>query len=338
MITPATVEEAAAALDAASADGTPLRIVGGRTHLGYGHPVAADSEVSTAALDRIVDWRPEDLTVVVEAGVRITDLEAMLAGERQTAVLPEVPGDATVGGVIAAGLSGWRRQRYGPTRDRVLEVVLATGDGRVVRAGGQVVKNVTGYDVARLAAGSFGSLGLVARVALKLWPRREVEATVRTDSETTAFRPLADLLVDGERRVYLAGTEQEVAAQAAELGGAVAAGLDWPDEPPGAAGLVVRVPVRLTRAAAARVPAGWGYRAALGVGEVRIGGDDPDPEELAAVRKWAEAEGGSLVVARGEPGIDPWGTPPPSVELQRRVKAAFDPIGVCNPGILPGGI
>jgi glycolate oxidase FAD binding subunit len=338
VIAPATVDEAAAALDAASEAGEPVRIEGGGTHSGYGYPVAAETVVSTRALDRIVEWRPEDLTVVVEAGVRIAELEATLAEKSQTAVLSEQPGDGTVGGIVAAGLSGWRRLRFGPTRDRVLEVVLATGDGRVVRAGGQVVKNVTGYDVARLACGSLGSLGLIARVAFKLWPLREATATVRTDSDAAAFRPLADLVVDGERRVYLAGTREEVDAQAGQLGGDAVPGLDWPDEPAGDVGLVARVPARLTRDAAARAPAGWSAVAALGVGEVRIAGEDPDPEELAALRKWTEAEGGALVVARGDLDLDPWGTPPKSLELQRRVKAAFDPLGVCNPGVLPGGL
>ena len=338
MIAPATAEEAAAALDAASAEESPVRIRGGGSHLGYGYSVTAGTELTTAALDEVVDWRPEDLTVVVEGGVRVADLEEMLSEHHQTAVLPEVPGNATVGGVIAAGLSGWRRSRYGPTRDRVLEVVLATGYGRVVTAGGQVVKNVTGYDVARLVTGSLGSLGVIARVALKLWPRREAEATVRPEGRASAYRPLADLIVDGERRVYLAGTKAEVDAQAAQLGGDLTPGLDWPGEPAGSVALVARVPSRLTRAAVARVPVGWSFCAALGVGEVHMAGDDPDLAELSAYRTWAEDAGGALVVARGELDFDPWGTPPSSAALQRRVKAAFDPIGVCNPGILPGRI
>ncbi len=340
VVAPASVEEAAEALDAASEHGLRVLIWGGGTHQGYGNPVEPDMVLSTHRMARVVEWSAEDLTLVVEPGVKVVELEMRLAGAGQTAVLPEdCAAEATVGGAIAAGLSGWRRLRYGPTRDRVLEVVLATGDGRVVRAGGRVVKNVTGYDVPRLACGSFGSLGVVGQVALKLWPIPEASATVTVpDAERAAgvaVGPLAVLEVDGTAAVYLAGTPAEVEAQAEALGGELRAGLRWPAALGHPHRAVVRVPARLTRAAVERVPSGWSYQAAFGVGEVRIGGDRG---ELGELRRWAEAAGGALVVEAGAGGVDPWGTPPPSVDLQRRVKQAFDPLGVCNPGRLPGRI
>ncbi len=338
VVAPATVEQAAEALDAASEHGLRVLIWGGGAHQGYGYPVEPDMVLSTHRMGGIVEWSAEDLTLVAAAGARVADVESQLAEAGQSAVLPEdCPPEATIGGVVAAGLSGWRRLRYGPTRDRVLEVVLATGDGRVVRAGGRVVKNVTGYDIPRLACGSFGALGVIGQVALKLWPAPEAAATVRVDdaerAARVAVRPLAVLEVDGQAAVYLSGTPAEVEAQVASLGGDAAAGARWPaslDQPRQA---VVRVPARLTRDAVERVPQGWSYQAAFGVGEVRIGGAGGD---LADLRAWAEAEGGALVIIAG-PG-DPWGTPPPSVDLQRRVKAAFDPLDVCNPGRLPGRI
>ncbi len=338
VVAPATVEEAAEALDAASEHGLRVLIWGGGAHQGYGYPVEPDMVLSTHRMDRVVEWSAEDLTLVVEPGVRVGELERRLAAAGQTAVLPEdCAPEATVGGVIAAGLSGWRRLRYGPTRDRVLEVVLATGDGRVVRAGGRVVKNVTGYDIPRLACGSLGALGVVGQVALKLWPTPEASATVRVDDAAraarVAVRPLAVLEVDGEAAVYLSGTGAEVEAQIASLGGDASAGLRWPASLHQPRQAVVRVPARLTREAVDGVPPGWSYQAAFGVGEVRIGGGSGD---LADLRAWAESEGGALAIIAG-PG-DPWGTPPPSVDLQRRVKAAFDPLGVCNPGRLPGRI
>ncbi len=348
VVAPATVEEAAAVLDAGSEHRRRVLVWGGGTHQGYGHPVPEpDVVLSTHRLDRVVAWSAEDLTLVVEAGVRVADVEQRLAGAGQTAVLPEdLAPEATIGGVVAAGLSGWRRLRYGPTRDRVLEVVLATGDGRVVRAGGPVVKNVTGYDIPRLACGSLGSLGVIGRVALKLWPVGTATATVEVDdaerAHDVAVRPLAVLEVDGGAAVYVAGTAAEVEAQAAALGGDVRAGLRWPAPLDTAHVLVCRVPPRSTRAAADRVPVDWSYRAAFGVGEVRIGGDDADAGALSELRGWAESVGGALVVARAparfSAELDPWGAPPPSAALQRRVKAAFDPLGVCNPGRLPGRI
>ena len=177
-VAPSTLEDTANILAIASRYSLPVLVWGGGTHQGMGGRVDPAVVLSTARLDSIVDWQPEDLTVVVEAGVRVADLEDRLAGRNQTAVLPEASGRATVGGVVAAGVSGFRRLRYGPTRDRMLEVDLVTGDGRVVRGGGRVVKNVTGYDLPRLATGSFGSLGLIGRVCLKLWPLPEARRTV----------------------------------------------------------------------------------------------------------------------------------------------------------------
>lgn len=347
VLAPTTAEEAARVLDAASEHRSPALLWGGGTHQGYGNPVEPAIVISTERLNRIVEYRPADLTVVVEAGVPVADLAAHVGEQGQTAVLPERPGAATVGGAIAAAQSGWGRLRYGPIRDRMLEVVLATGDGRVVRGGAPLVKNVTGYDLPRLATGSFGALGLLCRVALKLWPAGRQAATVAVeDAEqalTTAYRPLAVIEVNGNARVYLSGTAAEVEAQAAQLGGTVVDRLDWPEPLAGGTVLVVRVPAGLTRAAVNQVPAGWSYQAAFGVGEVRQAGPGEDAASvLTTLRAWAAAVGGAAVIERGPDAlyreIDPWGDPGGSLGLQRRVKAAFDPLGICNPGRLPGNL
>lgn len=342
-VAPATAEDAAAVLRFASRNGLRVLLWGGGTHQRIGNPVAADVLIWTGRMRSVIDWQPEDLTVVVEAGMPVDELETMLADRDQTAVLPEhVPG-ATVGGIVATGLSGWRRLRYGPTRDRMLEMVLATGDGRVVRGGGRVVKNVTGYDLPRLIAGSFGSLGMIANVCLKLWPRAAAIGTVTVTDAAAAFRrayrPYAVLESDQTSTVYLAGTAEELQAQAETLGGALERGHHWPVPPGDAFQAALRVPPALTAEAVARVRSrGWSFQAAHGVGEVRLALSDPDG--LTEVRSWAEERGGNLVIldSPSESTIDPWGTPPGSVELQRRVKAAFDPMGIVNPGRLPGGV
>jgi glycolate oxidase FAD binding subunit len=345
VLAPTTPEEAAAVLDAAAEHQLPSLFWGSGSHQGYGHRIRPAIVIATERMNRILDWSPADLTVVAEAGVRVADLAGRLLEEGQTAVLPERPGASTVGGAIAAGQSGWGRLRYGPIRDRTLEVVLATGDGRVVRAGAPLVKNVTGYDLPRLATGSFGALGLITRVALKLWPLGFRAATVTVeDAEealATAHRPLAVVEENGTARVYLTGTPAEVEAQTAELGGTAIDQLDWPEVLTGETVLVVRVPPGLTRAATDRVPPGWSYQAAFGVGEVRLAGTTEQAAEvLGTVRAWAEAVGGAAVVERAPETlyeeVDPWGGPGSSLELQRRVKAAFDPLGICNPGRLPG--
>ena len=344
VVAPATLEEAGKILALASEHSLPVLVWGGGTHQGLGHPVDAAIVLSTARLDSIVDWQPGDLTVVVEAGVRIADLEGRLAEKGQTGVLPEVPGEGTVGGAVAAGESGFRRLRYGPTRERILEVELVTGDGRMVRGGGRVVKNVTGYDLPRLVTGSFGALGLVGRVCLKLWPLPATTGTVTLPAPRPDYghRPLAVVEERSRTLVFVAGTAAEVEARAAELGGTFREGLHWPQGPDGAIQVSVRVAPRLVPRALEHLPASWSYQALPGVGEIRLGAPSFEPERMADLRGWVEGQGGALVL-RDAPlpvydEFDPWGTPPDGLDLQRRVIARFDPDRVINPGRLPGGL
>ena len=343
---PASIGEAATLLADLPADQTRVRIRGGSTHIGIGHRFEPDLILSTAHLDRIVAWEPDDLTVVVEAGVTVEDLEATLAEKNQTALLNEQPEAGTVGGALATATSGWRRYRYGPLRDRVLEITLVSGDGRVVNAGGRLVKNVTGYDIPRLATGSLGSLGLIARACLKLWPLPVASATVEVESAdealTRAFRPLAVLETPEGAAVYLGGTPEEISGQTAALGGTAVDGLSWPNPPTGQVRFSVRVPPSFLRSIVTRFEQEWNYVAQLGVGEVTVGAESVVSERLADLRAAAEAVGGSLVIL-DDPNdllhdVDPWGTPPDSVPIQRRLVALFDPGRKINPGILPGGI
>ena len=343
-VAPATLEGAAEVLATASRYSLPVLVWGGGTHQGIGGRVDPVLVLSTARLNAIVDWQPDDLTVVVEAGVGVADLEARLGERRQTAVLPEASGDATVGGVVAAGVSGIRRLRYGPTRDRMLEVDLITGDGRVVRGGGRVVKNVTGYDLPRLAAGSFGSLGLIGRVCLKLWPLPEARRTVTVAERLPeyGYRPLAVVEEREQVRVYLAGTLAEVEARTAELGGTDQEGWQWPDPPSGSITLSLRVAPRLLRDALDELPKSWTYQALPGVGEARVGLDKFEPRTVSEIRRRVEKQGGALVLTSAPAAVyatfDPWGTPPAGMDLQRRVVARFDPDRIVNPGRLPGGL
>ena len=343
-VAPSTLAEVASVLTVASQHSLPVLVWGGGTHQGIGGRVDPAIVLSTAGLNSIVDWQPEDLTVVVEAGVRVADLEDTLSERGQTALLPEVPGGGTVGGTVAAGVSGFRRLRYGPTRDRMLEVELVTGDGRIVRGGGRVVKNVTGYDLPRLATGSFGSLGLVGRVCLKLWPLPVAALTVTLAEPRSdyGYRPLAVIEERDRVLVFLGGTPAEIEARAAELGGDSQEGWHWPGRPAGAIRYSLRVAPRLLRGAIGRVPATWAYQALPGVGEIRIGADRFEQGSFMDLRDWAETNGGALVVIEAPSMIyqtvDPWGTAPAGMELQRRVVARFDPDRVVNPGRLPGGL
>ena len=345
-VVPETIEEAADFLADATDRGTRVLVLGGGTHQGLGYELEPDVVLSTAHLNRLVAWEPDDLTAVVEGGITVADFEGRLREAGQTAVLPEHPGPGTVGGVIAAGRSAWRRYRYGPTRDRVLETTLVTGDGRVVTAGGRLVKNVTGYDIPRLAVGSLGSLGLIARVCFKLWPIPNALATAEVESaeraQAVAYRPQAILETHERTTVYLAGTHEEVAGQAAELGATTVSGHHWPDMATGAVQFSIRVPPSRLRETLNLVEVGWQYVAQFGVGEVSVGARSIEVNQLAELRAFSEAAGGSLVLrsASGDlrTHIDPWGTPPTTLTLQRRVVAQFDPARILNPGRLPGRV
>lgn len=339
-LAPKTLRDVENILKYCTEKGLTVQVWGGGTHSGYGRPPRPDLVMSMERLSAVETWEPDDLTIVVGAGARIETVEAMLAERNQTLVMPERPGQATIGGVIASGVSSLRRGRLYPTRERVLEVTMVTGDGRVVRSGGRVVKNVTGFDLHRLAVGAFGSLGVIVSVCLKLWPTPSGAATVVVDDLERAVaiaRPLAVLEVDGDVRVYLQGTESEVETQTEKLGGKATPGLDWPADPTGEWQWSLRVPPALTGAAISRLPGAWSYLAIHGVGEVRC--SSPGLESADDLRSWAESVGGSLVMVSGDPNrFDPWGTPPAALEIQRRLVAEFDPARIVNPGRLPGGI
>jgi FAD/FMN-containing dehydrogenase len=334
-VAPASAEEAGDVLRAASEHGLPVLVWGGGTHQGYGGRIEPAVLLSTRNLLGI-DWHPDDLTATVGPGVTVADLEDHLRMGGQTAVLPERPGAATVGGVVAAGMSGYRRLRYGPTRDRVLGLTMVTGDGRIVHGRGTVVKNVAGYDLPRLVTGSFGRLGLVTEVTLKLWPVPPAVVTVDVEAPERApfHRPLAVLETDGEGSVILGGHPAALDADAPVHRD----GATWPEPISTHARFDIRVPARLIREAIGRIPDGWRYIAQFGVGVVTLGVEDLDIGVLVELRRWAESVGGSLVVAAGAIGFDPWGTPPPSLDIQRRIVTGFDPAGIMGPGRLPGGL
>lgn len=337
-LAPKTVRDVESIVRYCTERGLVIQVWGGGTHSGFGNPPEPDFVMSMERMGEVETWEPDDLTMVVGAGARVGKIEAMLAERNQTLVMPENPGEATIGGVIASGVSSLRRGRLYGTRERVLEVTVVTGDGRLVRSGGRVVKNVTGYDLHRLSVGAFGSLGVVVSVCLKLWPTPPGAATVLVDDLDQAAeiaRPLAVLEIDGQVKVYLQGTGAEVESQSARLGGVSTPFLDWPPDPDGSWGWSLRVPPAATSDAISRLPRDWRYLALHGVGEVRAA--SYSHEGADEVRSWAESIGGHLVVTKGDPTVlDPWGRPPPGLDLQRRLIAEFDPKRIINPGRLPG--
>ncbi|MFS2099775.1 glycolate oxidase subunit GlcE [Variovorax sp. Varisp85] len=163
----------------AAAASTPLCIRGGGTKDFYGE--APHGEVlSTADLTGITSYEPSELVVTVRAGTPLAELEAVLAEKGQCLPFepPRFGGNGTVCGMVAAGLSGPARASVGAVRDYVLGATLVNGRGELLTFGGQVMKNVAGYDVSRVLAGSLGTLGVIAEVSLKVLPAAPAEATL----------------------------------------------------------------------------------------------------------------------------------------------------------------
>ena len=338
---PRSASELSEILLSATSDGSSVRLVGGGTHSGYGYPVHASVDISTEGMVDVIAWEPDDLTVTVGAGARVADIERLVNQSGLTLVMPEHPGRATIGGVLAAGVSSLRRGRLLGTRERVLETTVVTGDGRRVRSGGRVVKNVTGFDLSRLHVGAFGALGVLVSVCLKLWPLPEAGLTVTVDDPARAWsvaRPLAVLQDAASTRVYISGPAREVEAVARRVGGDVEPGLLWPKDPMGVFRWSLRVPPAVIAEALTRLPVGWDYLVLHGVGEIRLA--SPGSDGALALRSWAEDAGGHLVVVEAPAGngFEPWGKPPGTLELQRALIASFDPARIINPGLLPGGL
>jgi len=165
----------------ASARRTPLRVRGGDTKAFHGQPQAGAGEVmDTRALSGVVSYEPTELVVTALAGTPLAELEAQLAERGQCLPFepPHFGPGATVGGMVAAGLSGPARASVGAVRDYMLGVQVLNGRGELLTYGGQVMKNVAGYDVSRLMAGAWGTLGLIVEVSLKVLPVAPAEATL----------------------------------------------------------------------------------------------------------------------------------------------------------------
>jgi glycolate oxidase FAD binding subunit len=342
LIHPETKIDVVNAMRRASNDGVRVLIVGGRRHLDKGNPSDVDTELWTTQLDRVISYEPAEMIAVVEAGIRVGALSDLLAeGGQEWPV--DAPRDATVGGVIAAGMSSPRRSRVGHVRDTVVEMEVVTGDGRLVRSGARTVKNVTGYDVHKLLVGSLGTLGVIVQVALKLRPLpaagRSVTLAGGLDAGDAALDavPNASSVISAPATtdVLLQGWPEEVAdaearlSSTAEILRARDADAFPVDEPWGDGRVVVEVAVPPSRLRDVVEPLGGGWHALVGVGIAWVGLSSADGE-LSGLRARVSSLGGIAPVIRGPGGLGP--SPVPAVEVQRRIRSAFDPASVLAPG------
>jgi glycolate oxidase FAD binding subunit len=373
--TPASREELVAELAAAGEAGTPLRFLGGGTKLAWigGTVIEPELELSTVGLDRVVEHNAGDLTALLEAGVPLARAQATFAEAGQMLAFDPPDGGATVGGIVASGDSGPLRARYGGVRDLVLGMTVALSDGTVARAGGKVIKNVAGYDLAKLFAGSFGTLGAILELAVRLHPLPAASATAagRT-ADPAALALAASALAHAQlepmgldvrwehgggallarfggvaprpqaegaaRLIRETGVEAEIVEEDEGLWGAQRQG-QRPRN--GAPDTVVRVSALQTDLPALLETvehhgAALVGRAALGLSWVRLE-DHPAADVAALVAELRRHLGVVVLDAPAEvrERVDPWGPRhPAALALMRRVKEGFDPAGVCAPGVL----
>jgi len=371
---PGTEEELAEIIR--DADG-PLHVTGGGTRP-IGRPVDGE-ELSTSALNGIVHYEPGALTLVARAGTPVADVEAALKAEGQRLAFEPMDhrgllgtaGTPTIGGVFAANVSGPRRIQCGAARDFLLGVRFSDGQGRMISNGGRVMKNVTGYDLVKLMAGSHGTLGVITELSLKVLPSSRSTGVLLMEGldDVTAVRALSQALgspyevtgaahlqrgMDGHpvTMIRLEGSETSVAYRLSELGKRIGAFAE----------VTTETDPELARA-------GWTYIRDVGPFHDRAGdvwrlsvkpGDAPGivaqvdgaeavydwggglvwlvvPEGTGAgaIRFAVSEKGGHATLVRGDStggAFQP--EPEPLAVLSAGLRAQFDPRGILNPGLM----
>jgi glycolate oxidase FAD binding subunit len=376
---PGSPEEAAALLHSLGAAGKSVRPRGGGTKLdwgGLGEPTLVDLE--TGGMARILEHNVGDLTAVLEAGVPLAEAQAAFAEKDQMLALDPplgVNAAATVGGMVATADSGPLRHRYGGVRDLVVGISIALSDGTLAKAGGKVIKNVAGYDLGKLFAGSYGTLGLIVSVTVRLHPRPVAGATaVGTSDDPDQLAKAAALLAglpleaDALDVTWRKGSGRLLA----RFGGATAG-----DQAAATAARMREAGLESTRAVEDHEDLWDGVRAAQrrpDGASLKVSGRVSD---LATVIRATDAAGGALVsrAAHGlswvtlDPGdlapraasvraaleprpvvllegpadlrreLDAWGTlDAGAVTVMRRLKERFDTARIFRPGAFVGGI
>ncbi len=330
---------------ASNMTGIPLCIRGGGSKDFYGYPVTGCESLDMADHAGVMQYEPAELILRARAGTRLSDIHRLLhaSGQRLPFEPPDFSGKATLGGAIAAGLSGPGRPWSGPARDYVLGVTLLTGEGEIVEFGGQVMKNVAGYDVSRLLAGSMGTLGVILDISLKVLPAPACETTrvleVTPDEMATTVGELNRRFpVSGASwhrgllHIRISGSDSAVALAARGIGGEEGDAGYWEEMnrltcfqeqhslwrisvPPGS-------PVFLDRAE--RMDWGGGLRWLV----------DPDFNPAQCMRG---EDGHATLMRYRDPAIleevDIFQRPSgPLLAIHRRLKQLFDPGGILNPG------
>jgi glycolate oxidase FAD binding subunit len=369
VVSPADEAEVSAVLAAATARNLAVVPRGGGTKLDWGAPPSrCDIVLSTSRIEGIVDHEPADLVCVARAGTTLSSLQDRLAsteGFRQRLMLdPPQGAAATLGGIVATAASGPLRTRFGTPRDLIIGASFVLSDGTIGRSGGKVVKNVAGFDVAKLLAGSLGTLAVITELAVRLHPLPVASTTVvlesRSVDELCAFAAAISRLQvtpsvvdlhwpEGIVVVRFDSSEQGAALQAEHVtrsaGGrvlseqeaaslaATVAGTPWQGS--GNVAAVAVLPSRIAElltALSGGMCESFVVRPLLGTGEVRCA-----PDSTSAVATAVRNAGGRLAMRRGD-GADVAAVDDVAVDLMRSLKHRLDPAATLSPGRQLGGV
>jgi glycolate oxidase FAD binding subunit len=353
-------EEIAERIRSASADKRALRIRGGGTKDFYGQSLDGDP-LDTGGMSGIVDYEPTELVVTARAGTPLSVVESTLRerGQQLGFEPPHFGAKATIGGAVASGLSGPRRPYAGAARDFVLGVRLIDGAAQSLAFGGRVIKNVAGFDVARLMTGALGTLGVLTEVSLKCLPLPRYEATLALEgsaddsirhSNEWGGRPLplsATCYHDGRMCVRLSGAESAVRAAANTIGGETLGDADafWES--------VREQTHAFFTAARDRDAALWRLSVKSTAPYTDLGGEQliewggalrwlaaPSDTDAGRLRAWAKSNGGHATLFRaGDKSAGVFQTlPAPIFTLHQRLKRVFDPAGIFNRERLYAGL
>lgn len=332
---PRTVAEVQQALVAASAAGRRVIPTGGGTR----HRPEPRSDVqplSTTALTGIVEHVPAELTATVRAGTTVETFAATLAEAGQWWPQADRRPGSTVGGVVATAAGSRHRRGAGAVRDSLLEVVLVTGDGRLVKGGGPTVKSVAGYDIPRLATGSHGTLGVIVQVTVKLTPRPAAEGWFVAEGPPAERRALAERLTNevfrlgallatpGRLWAFRIGPPADVVAPTG-----MSATSAPPNEPRDATMVHIGVPPATIPELVARMETlGVDYLAEYGTGVCDVA--LPDPSRQSEITGLAVAMGGHATVTTdlGAPLVVAPPRNPALVAIDERLHRVFDPQGI----------
>jgi glycolate oxidase FAD binding subunit len=332
----------------ATRSGTALRIRGNGTKDWYGQELNGEL-LDTTAYSGIISYDPTELVVTARAGTNLREIGKALAEKKQMLAFepPRFDGLATVGGIVASGLSGPRRQAVGSVRDFVLGTLLMDGKGETLHFGGQVMKNVAGYDVSRLLTGSLGTLGLILEVSLKVLPRPFAQHSLQfVMSEQDALHQLniwggqplplsASCWVDGHLYVRLSGAQAAVDAAIAKMGGT-----DLPE----AENFWDGVREQTHTFFSAQQQALWRLSLPTVAAPLALPGEQmiewggalrwlKTTADAATIRAAVAAAGGHATLFKGgDKSVGVFQPLAPAVaRIHRNLKQAFDPAGIFNP-------